>query len=94
MPLEFAANLPAYCQSGSERDALGICQGCPIGEYKDNSEDIFGPCLPCEGSFTTNTVNSTSAAACFVGKVAAEVKETIMFGSFCLFSGLCGWVVL
>ncbi|CAH1794302.1 unnamed protein product [Owenia fusiformis] len=54
-----------YCPSGEEVNG-SLCQGCPVGKYKDNTIDEFGVCQPCNNSYTTLSVNSTSASDCSI----------------------------
>ena len=60
--------ISVYCPSGFEVSGAMGCQGCDVGFYKDNSEDVFGSCQACPSDFITPAENSTSVADCTVGE--------------------------
>ncbi|KAL4239882.1 Calcium ion binding [Mactra antiquata] len=64
----------SYCPSGQEKVGDNCIQ-CPKGKYKDNDIDLFGMCVECDSSFTTEGLGSEKETDCSVLICQAGTKR-------------------
>ncbi|XP_069124102.1 uncharacterized protein [Argopecten irradians] len=61
-----ATQCEVFCPSGQQL-AGGVCEPCPIGYYKNNTEGLFEDCKPCPVEFITAAEGATNEDLCVIG---------------------------